>query len=111
MLLYSPDKEDPPVLGSKDPRAENKPYTVDLRRKRYIPDSASITGASAGHTGDVSLIISAVTNDADTVTVWLSGGSQGSTPLVSVTFVTDLDNGKSEYYSDTVSFYVPIDEQ
>jgi len=108
MPRYTARDRAPLQMPAKDPGASNKPYSVDLRTEGFLPTGTNITAASWSVSGDATLTVAASAFNTDTATVYLSGGTEGNTPLVTVRITTDLSNGAGGYYADDVSFYVPI---
>lgn len=119
MPTYTPGKDSAlKVMPSKDPDAANKAYTVVFSGvmpgdttsapATFLSTGVAITAATAAITGDPLLTVEALTVSAQSVTVWLSGGTAGSTATVTLHITTDLSNGVGGFYSDDVSFKVPI---
>lgn len=121
MIIYRPGKDASlKTMPAKDPDATNKPYTILVQGNlpgdttsapaTFLAAGVSVTSAPAT-TDDPLLIVESSTVAAGYVVVWLTGGTEGSVATVTVHVVTDLDNGAGGFYSDDISFKVPIKQR
>ena len=122
MPTYTPGKSKAiPVLPSKDPDSVSVPYYVVLYGNlpgdttspaaTFLPSGTTITSGDFVITGDSTLTLLTKTVSTTYAVGYFSGGTAGKTATITFRFVSNLSNGAGGYYSDDVSFKLPIRNQ